>query len=446
MSNNQVSPHESPHARQKLRRRCVKFKKKQNDALKIMNRGESIFITGAGGVGKTSVLKAFIDCAKTRVAITSTTVDSANILKGSLIKDFLGFDHWKDSVSTMTKKIRSYYILRQRWVSIECLIIDEISMIHPTLFDKLEQVSRIIRGNSKPFGGIQLIIAGDFLQLPCEDTMDFCFQAKSWNSCIKNVIYLDQIIRQGEKMFQDCLNNVRIGNLIQDTRNILNSRVGVILKNKHDIRPTKLYARNVNVNRENNNELDKLAEDGRDFYAYEMTFKTNTKYMINKFIQYCQVEQRIELCVGAQVMLTKNIDQHVGLNNGSRGIVINFVSDMPVIRFLNGIERIIFMDTLTINEKGGRVLEVFQIPVMVAYAMSIHKSQGRSLDYAEIDLSDMYDYGQAYVALSRVKTLEGLSIIAINYDYIKADPVAVKYYKNIIEKNLKILKNKQNVN
>lgn len=118
---------------------------------------------------------------------------------------------------------------------------------------------------------------------------------------------------------------------------------------------------------------------------------------------------------------------------------------MPVVRFLNGVERTIFMEDWSMEENGRIILQANQLPLCVAYAMSIHKSQGGSLDYAEVDLSDIFDYGQAYVALSRVKTLEGLSIISINYDCIKADPLAVNYYKTIIEKNLKDLDKKQNV-
>ena len=308
-------------------------------------------------------------------------------------------------------------------------------MMHPDLFDKLEYVARAVRGNSKPFGGIQLALSGDFLQLPCIGTMDFCFQAKSWETCVPNVIYLNEIIRQGDTLFQECLNQVRIGNLTDRIKGILNSRVGITLRNEHGIRPTKLYAKNVNVDKENDLELDKLASDGREFYAYEMTYEVyaskRRKFLIDRLMRYCSVNSRIELCVGAQVMLTKNMDLPAGLANGSRGIVIDFVSDMPVVKFLNGEQRTILMDVWDLEERGRRVARGYQIPLRVAYAISIHKSQGGSLDYAEIDLSDIFEYGQAYVALSRVKTLAGLSIIAINYDCVQADPLAVRYYQQI---------------
>ena len=130
--------------------------------------------------------------------------------------------------------------------------------------------------------------------------------------------------------------------------------------------------------------------------------------------------------------MVKNIDLSCGLANGSRGVVIDFTKDnIPVVRFLNGEQRAIGMETWEMDEKNRRVLLAYQIPLRVAYAISIHKSQGCSLDYAEINLADVFEYGQAYVALSRVKSLHGLSIIAINYEYIQADPVAVSYYENL---------------
>ena len=155
-------------------------------------------------------------------------------------------------------------------------------------------------------------------------------------------------------------------------------------------------------------------------------------HFIKKFLKYCPVAERIELCVGTQVMLVKNIDLSCGLANGSRGVVTGFnKGSIPIVRFLNGEQRAIGMDAWDMDERNRRVLRAYQIPLRVAYAISIHKSQGCSLDYAEINLSDVFEYGQAYVALSRVKSLHGLSIIAINYKCIQADPLAVSYYENL---------------
>lgn len=421
---------------QKSRR--ITLKDKQLKALTLLENGQNVFLTGPGGVGKTAVLKSFITTACINIAVTSTTGTSALLLNGTTLHSFLGIGLGKDNVSKLVERIKSQRWLLNRWRLVECLVIDEISMMHPDLFDKLEEIARIVRKNTQPFGGIQLALSGDFLQLPCIGTMNFCFQAKSWNDCVPNVIYLDEIIRQGDKKFQKCLNAVRLGNITRQVTKTLNSRVGVKLSNSYGIRPTKLYATNIDVERENDAELDKLAEEGLEFNAYEMVIdippevRKKRESIITKFHKYCPANKRIELCIGAQVMLVKNIDLSHGLANGSRGIVVGFNnSNLPIVRFLNGEERVIGMEVWEMDEKNKIMLRAHQIPLRVAYAISIHKSQGCSLDYAEIDLRDIFEFGQAYVALSRVKSLEGLSIIGVNYDCIQADPLAVSYYNNL---------------
>ena len=418
--------------------RSVPLRDKQRRALALLANKKSLFLTGPGGVGKTAVLKYFASNCNSNVAITSTTGTSAILLNGTTLHSFLGIGLGKETVKKLVKKIGDQRWLSNRWRLLECLVIDEISMMHPDLFDKLEEVARIVRNDSRPFGGIQLALSGDFLQLPCVGTMNFCFQAKSWEKCVPNVICLNEIIRQGDKKFQKCLNSVRVGNITKEVRDILDSRLRATLSNEYGIKPTKLYAKNIDVERENDIELDKLATDSREFYAYEMTLEIpNTlqgskEYLLRKFQKYCPVADHIELCIGAQVMLVKNLELACGLANGSRGVVIGFSSeDMPIVRFLNGEERTIGIDNWEIENKNQKTLKAYQIPLRVAYAISIHKSQGCSLDYAEIDLSDIFEYGQAYVALSRVKSLKGLSIIGINYECMQADPVAVEYYRTL---------------
>ena len=249
-------------------------------------------------------------------------------------------------------------------------------------------------------------------------------------------MYLNEIIRQGETNFQEILNKIRVGNIDEQVREILDSRIGVELHNDYGIKPTILYSTNRNVDRVNNKELDKLAEDGREFREYMMDVVvysgvSNKSSAREKFMKYCTSPEVLQLCVGAQVMLLKNLDLPNGLANGSRGVITSFVGDMPVVRFLNGEERVIDYNVWEVEENDKRILRAQQIPLKVAYAITIHKSQGCSLDYAKIDLSEIFEYGQAYVALSRVKSLHGLSIIDINYDYLQAHPRAVEYYASL---------------
>lgn len=417
----------------------IEFTKNQEKAYSYMVNRKNIFITGPAGVGKTSVIKSFMKNYETsrEIAVTSTTGTSALLINGTTIHSYLGIGYGNQSIELLVKKICGRNWLYKRWISLECLLIDEISMLDPELFDKIEEIARVVRKNEKPFGGIQLVLSGDFLQLPCVGNNSFCFESKSWDRCIDETIYLNKIIRQGNKTFQNVLNSIREGKITEDVKKVLDSRIGVKLNNDYGIKPTRLYPKNYDVDVLNNKELDILAEDGKEFYEYEMEVDLQRYYTMNKniikekFYKNCTAPKILQLCIGTQVMLLKNLDLQNGLANGSRGVVTGFVGDIPVVKFLNGVERVIDYDIWEVSENDKKILRATQIPLKVAYAISIHKSQGCSLDYAEIDLSSIFEYGQAYVALSRVKSLGGLNIIDIDYDFIKSHPKALEYYNSL---------------
>ena len=399
-----------------------------------MEQGKSIFLTGPGGVGKTALIKYFKEkIGGSRViAITSTTGTSALLLNGTTLHSFLGIRTGSGSIENMVVDIQKKPHMVKKWRRVECLIIDEISMLDPDLFDKLEHMARIIRKNSYPFGGIQLVVSGDFLQLPCVGTDKFCFQAETWSYCLPHTVYLTEIIRQKDTEFQICLNTVRLGIMTQDVRNLIMSRIGATCTNKYNIIPTKLYSSNYEVDYINNIELDKLAKDGRQFYGYTMDIETSHKsYVVEKVKKNCNAQDEVELCIGAQVMLLKNLDIENGLVNGSRGIIIEFVEELPVVMFLNGVEKLIDIAEWEIMDGDKHVALIRQIPLKVAYAISIHKSQGCSLDCVEINLDSIFEYGQGYVALSRAKSLQGLSIVKVDFSKIRAHPIAVEYYNSL---------------
>jgi ATP-dependent DNA helicase PIF1 len=419
--------------------KTMKFTDMQLKAYNSIRNGKNVFLTGSAGTGKTSVIKSYVKeyNFKRKIAVTSTTGTSALLVGGTTLHSYLKIGLGKENLSRLYKKITSNKNWTKRWRDLSCLIIDEISMLDPVLFDKLESLAKMIRGNSKPFGGIQLILSGDFLQLPCVGTDKFCFEATSWSQCIHDTYIFTEIIRQSDSEFQNCLNFLRFGVVNEEVIRTLSPRIGAELNNEFDIKPTKLYARNFEVDELNDRELDRLAKDEREFYEYTMEIKQMNDIVstdfINKIKKNCNAPENLQLCIGAQVMLLINLDLQIGLCNGSRGIVVDFINDIPIVKFLNGIELPISHFIWDIEDGDDICLRLTQIPLKIAYATTIHKSQGSSLDYVEIDLTDIFDYGQAYVALSRVKKLEGLSIIAIDYDKIFAHPVAVQFYKNTIQ-------------
>ncbi len=421
-----------------------KFTKKQREAVDLMLSGKSIFLTGGAGVGKSYVVKAYRELMgnSRNIAVTSTTGVSAILVGGSTVHSYLGIGLGTGTAEEIAEKIMHATKSRRRWQETDTLIIDEISMMSPDLFDKLEKIARLLRcgpepmGKTKqpPFGGIQLILSGDFLQLPVVGSDYFCFESKSWEKCIDKVVVLDEIVRQEDKDFQDVLNKIRIGVVDKNVQTVLGERLGKKLENPNGIIPTKIFTINADVDYLNEQELDKLAQDGREFFEYKMEIKfndfvKNREQAIDKYRKSSLAPETLQLCVGAQVMLLANLDVESGFGNGSRGVVVDFLQDFPVVRFMNGKEQVITYYVWDIKEDKKTVVSIKQIPLRVAYAITSHKSQGSTLDFAIVDLSNIFAYGQGYVAISRVKTLEGLSISRINYEKIIAHPKALEFYR-----------------
>lgn len=406
----------------------------QKMCMQSMINGQNIFITGGGGVGKSYLIKMFIKMffSDKIIGVTSTTGTSALLINGTTVHSYLGIGLGTDDIKTLYEKIKKKRFYLSRWKKLDTLIVDEISMMSPDLFDKLENLARVIRDNDEPFGGIQMIITGDFLQLPCIDNNKFCFEASSWKTVVKKIVYLRKIYRQEDEKFQNCLNNIRIGVINNEVKSILNSRLNKKIDNKYNIIPTKLYSTNMSVDDVNIEELNKLTQD---FYEYESTItiknKKLTESAINMFKRLCPCQELLQLCVDTQVMLIRNLDVPAGLVNGSRGVIIKFINDVPVVRFMNGVEKQISFIGWDFYSGIDLQLTISQIPLRVAYACTHHKTQGMTLDCVELNLSDIFEYGQAYVALSRVKNLDSLVIKSIDYNKIKAHPKALEFYKNI---------------
>lgn len=414
---------------------------KQQSAFEFMKSGKNVFLTGPGGSGKSYLLKIFINwfSNKDKIFVTSTTGLSSILIDGMTIHRYSGIGTGDKDVETLYKKIIKMKNLKTRWLNTEVLIIDEISMLDPDIFDKLEILARKIRKNEKPFGGIQIILSGDFLQLPPVKSTNFCFESFSWDMVVDKVFYFDKILRQSDTKLQLILNNIRIGVINNDVKELLNSRLSMSLDNKNGIEPTLLFSKKNMVSTYNEDKLNKLISDGKENYLYTSYYefskniceKSKEYYVELINIQY-NIDDKLQFALHSQVMLTINMPEHE-LANGSRGIIISFSQNIPTVQFLNGIVLDIKPHEYVIEE-GGDIIKKFQIPLMLSWAITIHKAQGMSLELVKTDIGNsIFEYGQAYVVLSRIKNIEGLSLINIDYSVIKAHPKILKYYKLLNE-------------
>jgi len=401
----------------------------QQKAYDVLMRRQNLFLSGPGGCGKTFLIRHFYEKNKDKmnIAVTSTTGTSAVLIGGTTINSYLGIMLGKGTVEQLHELVKKRHKI-MKWRKLDTLIIDEISMMDADLFDKLDKLAKIIRRNDKPFGGIQIFGSGDFCQLPCVKSDKFCFDAEEWNNVMTNTILLNENKRQMDDKFQQMLNEIRYGIITEETKMTLNNCIDKDVKNG-EIEPTKLFSRNNEVAKTNEKEIGKLVGEER-MYKMEIKQRTNETIDINK---YTMLEMNLKLVKGCQVILLRNMNITDGLVNGSRGIVIGF-DDFPIVKFMNGEIEKIGPYTSTIEMDERVVAEITQVPLKLGYAISIHKSQGMTIDCAELELKNVFESGQAYVALSRIKSIEGLSIKSINYRNIYTNGKVIDFYKKHIKK------------
>jgi ATP-dependent DNA helicase PIF1 len=333
------------------------------------------------------------------------------------------------------KKIRGNYHSTKRWLCTDLLIVDEISMMTPEFLEKLNEIAKIIRKNQKPFGGIQLLFVGDFFQLPPinkEGDAKFAFESPVWNELIHETIELKTIARQKEPEFQKFLTEVRVGNVSKDSVNLLKSRM--ISWQGEEIKPTLIFSRRAEVDRINELNLRALtgsrnAYEVKTVYGPKAARRDLEDSVVTKFDNDASYVPKLELAIGAQVMLLVNLDPDRGLVNGSRGVVTGYTeSGLPVVKFKNGVVELLDYYSWPL----GDMEDVYraQVPLRLAYAVTAHKCQGATLDCALVDIGpSTFEFGQAYVALSRVKDLESLYVHSFDQRSIKAHPKVVKFYE-----------------
>lgn len=404
---------------------------KQSKAIAILKSGKNVFLTGSAGAGKTYVLNQYIGYLKDNkipVAITASTGIAATHMNGMTIHSWAGIGV-KDTLSPADLiDIKNKKYITDKIDTVQVLIIDEISMLHKQQLEMVNMVLKYVKNTALPFGGIQVVFCGDFFQLPpvgrqTEENKDkFAFMSMAWLEAAPIVCYIDEQHRQSDNSLNKILNDIRSGQTSQSTLDTLT----FALKNnapKTDF-ITRLYTHNIDVDRINTERLTQLFTKSKVFQA-ELKGNEKLRDMLAKSVL---TDVLLELKIGTKVMFIKN-NYEKGYMNGTLGEVVDFTEDdgYPMVKILNG-------NTITaepevwsiIDEAGVTLASYTQVPLRLAWAITVHKSQGMTLDAAEVDLSKTFERGQGYVALSRLKDIESLFLTGFNQMALQIDPLVLK--------------------
>ena len=431
--------------------------------------GSNLFITGPGGTGKSHLIKTIrqdLEQRSTKYAVCALTGCAAVLLNcfAKTIHSWSGIGLCQGEVHEIVDKAAKNRKATTNWKSTRVLIVDEVSMMSQKMFEVLDRIGQVIRKNPlRPFGGIQVIFIGDFYQLPPvgkrdePETTRFCFESARWSATFPADLHiaLKTMFRHKNPEFIKVLDEVRQGVLTPESAALLRARI--LEPTECDgIVPTKLFPRNADAERVNDTMYAKLTDAEHVYESKRLTrlstyTETGTpiptdlivrtealspdemKQQLDLFEENSKIVPKLRLKKGAVVMCLANLDTDSGICNGSQGIVVDFVGGttvVPVVKFLNGI-------TMPIQPKVYQHgdyprLGIEQVPLRLAWAFTIHKSQGVTLDLAQMDLgSNVFEYGQSYVGLSRIRTLDGLYLSGFNPQKIKTNPRVAAFYEGI---------------
>jgi len=434
----------------------------QKETLRILKMGKNVFLTGPAGSGKTHALDEYIKYLKNNdvgVAVTASTGIAATHLKGVTIHSWSGIGIKDDLTDYDLDDLEQRSYLWKRFDNTQVLIIDEISMLSAPTLDCVDRVAKLFKRNEEPFGGMQVIFSGDFFQLPPienkkpqnnmnemhqeqiifldadEDeeevsTTPFAFKSRAWKDAELQICYLSEQFRQKDNHLSAILSEIRTGKVSNESLDLLKSRI----LEKDDDEITKLFTHNMNVDNFNNQKIREIDQE-------EKTYKMDSKgksALIPALKKGCLVPENLMLKKDALVMFVKN-NPNVGYVNGTIGRVVSVADRYPTVECENG-ERYLAAPQMWSIEDGGKILaEISQVPLRLAWAVTVHKSQGMTLDSAVIDLSKAFVEGQGYVALSRVKTLDGLFLKGFNKTALDVHPEIINLDQRMREYSEELL-------
>lgn len=438
----------------------------QECALQQFEQGDNLFVTGPAGTGKTYFIQRCVTIAKANkknIQVCALTGCAALLLmncNASTIHSWSGIRLAKGELEEVVLSVLHSKKSLQKWIKTDILVIDEVSMMSSRIFDMLNEIGKRARKNSRPFGGIQIIFTGDFYQLPPVGNGSgekFCFESLDWYTVfpLENHIELKTIFRQTDPVYQKILTSIRNGQMTLEQIEFLKTYVNRPYDGTGCV-PTKLFPTRDKVDYINRTMFDSLEGQCYEFSHVQKTgcqtfLETGTSISSNlllkckKELTEKKKEQELESLIcnspcektlylkkGANVMCTSNLDQEAGICNGSIGIIVEFLGKNPVVKFSNGVIRAIPIKYWQSEEYP--TLAVGQIPLCLAWAMTIHKIQGATLSMAEMDIgSGIFECGQSYVALSRVKELSGLYLSGFSPEKIRVNEKVRAFYARIPE-------------
>lgn len=395
---------------------------KQARALEILQTGANAFLTGEPGAGKSYTVEQFkkwLDTQGKEYAITASTGIAASHIDGKTIHSWSGLGIRRGlNKEALDGVARNHWIV-QKIKPVKVLVIDEISMLDAVVINDISNILQVVHNNKKPFGGIQVVFVGDFFQLPPvvkgNEERRFAFEAEAWIMANPQICYLTEQHRQSDGVFLEVLSAMRTCSITEEHKAIL---AGCLNHKKPE---TRLYTHNADVDRLNSDELAKLTGKPHEYKMQEW----GDEKLIETLKRNCISPEKLILKEGAVVMFTRN-NFDAGYVNGSIGKVTGFSKGGdPIVKLQSGMTVRPELAEWTWTQRREVKAYIRQLPLKLAWAVTVHKSQGMSLDSAAIDLTSVFEFGQGYVAISRVRTLEGLCLKGLNDNVYMMHPKVV---------------------